>query len=69
MVSFVNYVLQFKDEYSALGDIASDIERDPAVKRSWGYKKLIEYLDTMNAVDRIYGILEEARVSYLLSRG
>ena len=63
-MSFVNYVLRFKDDDSALGDVARDMSCDPNIKKSWGYSKLMVYLIGMNATDRIYGILEEANQRY-----
>lgn len=64
MVSFVTYLLRFKDEDSAVGDVARDMIRDPRINRRWGYTSLVEYLSKMNTVDRIYGILEEHHTIY-----
>jgi hypothetical protein len=64
MKSFVNYVLRFKREDTPLGDVARDMSCDPNIKKSWGYTQLMVYLIGMNATDRIYGILEEAKISY-----
>jgi hypothetical protein len=65
MVSFVSYVLSFKDDDSALGDVARDIFADKDIKKSWGFPRLISHLMHLNANENIYGILKEARQQYL----
>jgi hypothetical protein len=68
MVSFVSYVLRFRFDDTALGDVARDMMLDTGINKRWGYTKLISHLIRMNAVDRIYGILEQAKVAYVLLR-
>ena len=66
MVSFVSYVLQFKDDDSAIGDVARDMMLDTGIKRSWGYKSLVKHLETMNACDRVYSVLEQAHERFIV---
>ena len=68
MVSFVNYVLRFKNDDSAIGDVARDMAVDPAISKKWGYLTLIKHLLRMNAVERVYEILANARTGYILDR-
>jgi hypothetical protein len=46
MVSFVSYVLKFKNEANACGDVARDMLQDPNINRRWGFRKLVAYLTT-----------------------
>ena len=64
MISFVSYVLRFKNDDSAIGDVARDIADDNNISRRWGYKKLINHLKNMNAADRIFNILNDANTEY-----
>jgi hypothetical protein len=66
MVSFVSYVLQFKDDDSAIGDVARDMMLDTGIKRSWGYKSLVKHLESMNAVSQVYDVLEGAYERFLV---
>jgi len=66
MVSFVSYVLRFVKEDSAIGDVARDIAQDTAINRRWGYLRLMTHLIPMNASERVYQILSDARVAYVL---
>ena len=68
MVSFVSYVLRFKNDDSAIGDVARDMNLDTAVNKRWGYMTLVKHLLHMNASDRIYEILANARTGYILDR-
>lgn len=68
MVSFVSYVLRFKKEDSAIGDVARDIEQDVRINRRWGHTKLVAHLLLVGAVDRIFGILAEANIAYVVHR-
>jgi hypothetical protein len=68
MMSFVNYVLLHKEDNTALGDVARDINLDRAIKKSWSYRRLIVHLIHMNAVERIYQILEEAKIAYTVRK-
>jgi hypothetical protein len=57
--SFVRYVLKFKKDDSAFGDVARDIQMDPGVNRNWGYRTFKAYLMDRNAscldvVDNLY---------------
>jgi len=66
MVSFVSYVLRFVKEDSAIGDVARDMAQDTAINKRWTYPRLIVHLISMNATERIYQILSDARVAYVL---
>jgi hypothetical protein len=68
MVSFVSYVLRFKNDDSALGDVARDIAMDTRINRRWGYTQLIVHLMRMNAVEAVYQILSDARVGYIVNQ-
>jgi hypothetical protein len=68
MVAFVSYILRFKNDNSAIGDVARDIEVDTNIKKTWGYTKLITYLIDMNVSERVYGILEEAKLVYTVRK-
>jgi hypothetical protein len=65
MISFVTYVLSFKDSDCALGDVARDMMFDSDIRKSWGYPRLIVHLMHKNAVADVYAVLEEARLNYL----
>jgi hypothetical protein len=64
MVSFVSYVLQFKNSDTALGDVARDMMLDTGIKRSWGYMRLLKHMNEMNACERVYNLLETAYNHY-----
>ena len=68
MVSFVSYVLRFKNDGSPIGDVARDILADPIINSRWGYMSLIKHLLKMNAIGRVYDILADTNTSYVLSR-
>ena len=57
MSSFVRYVLKFKNDDSAIGDVARDIMADNNLKRTWSYKTLVKYLEEVGACDKVFGIL------------
>ena len=64
MLSFVSYVLRFRGDDTALGDVSRDISHDPGVKRDWGYNRLVKHLNSLGADVRVYKILEEAKTMY-----
>ena len=64
MISFVSYVLRFKNDDSAIGDVARDMLIDSDISKRWGYTSLIKHLNKMNAVERIYDILDDANNRY-----
>ena len=68
MVSFVSYVLRFKNDDSAIGDVARDMAVDPAINKRWCYLTLVKHLLQMNASERVYEILANARTAYILDR-
>lgn len=60
MVSFVNYVLQFKKEDNAAGDVAREIDRDTLINKRYGYRRLVSYIiDNYNPNNEVLIILED----------
>jgi hypothetical protein len=68
MVSFVSYVLLFKNEYSAIGDIARDIEQDKKINKRFGYKRLVSYLLDINACNNALIAVDDAYEGYKILR-
>ena len=65
MVSFVSYVLQSRNDDTALGDVARDMLDDIGINRRWGYKSLIRYLETNhNPCSAVLDILKQAQFDY-----
>jgi hypothetical protein len=64
MVSFVSYVLQSKNDDTALGDVARDMSQDAGINRMWGYSRLVRHLKSVRADERVYKILELAKSAY-----
>ena len=64
MSSFVRFVLKYKKEDTAFGDVARDILMDSGVNRAWGYKRFVKHLESMNASQRVYTLVEELKVKY-----
>jgi len=60
MSAFVKYILSFKNEDSAWGDVSKDFAHEQCeVKRGWGYKKVKTHLEEKGACDRVLVILDE----------
>lgn len=64
MSSFVRWVLQFKNDDTAIGDVARDMIADRGLKRTWSYRTVIKHLDDRGACDSVYTILAEANQRY-----
>jgi hypothetical protein len=64
MSSFVRWVLQFKNDDSAIGDVARDMMVDMDLKKTWCYRTVIKHLDQRGACDSVYTILAEANQRY-----
>lgn len=64
MVSFVSFILKFKNDDSAIGDLARDIEMDKRINRNLGYKKLIAYLSDINACSGALNAVDDAYELY-----
>lgn len=64
MSSFVRFVLNFKNDDSAIGDVARDMVVDDSLKRNWCYKTVVKHLEGKGACDKVYQILEEANERY-----
>ena len=56
--SFIRYVLKFKREDTAFGDVARDIQVDPGVNRNWGYRTFKAYLMDKNASDSCLDVVD-----------
>ena len=48
-MSFVNYVITFKECDSPYGDLARDISMDSNVNRRWGVAALKKYIERQNS--------------------
>jgi hypothetical protein len=51
MVSFVSFLLSFKNEDSAVGDLARDACMDDRINKRWGFNKFMEHLGNVNACE------------------
>jgi hypothetical protein len=51
MVSFVSFLLSFKNEDSAVGDLARDASMDDRINKRWGFNKFMEHLLNVNACE------------------
>ena len=65
MVSFVSFVLRFKNDNTALGDVAGDMADDPRISKRWGHATLVKHLMRMNATQAVFDVLGEANVYYV----
>lgn len=69
MPSFVNFVLTFKNDHTAFGDVARDLAEDWCVKKSWGYKTLRKHIEKEHRpCDEFLVVLEELSVFYKLTK-
>jgi hypothetical protein len=64
MTSFVRFVLKFKKDDSAIGDLARDMDMDKNLTRTWGYKTVLRYLECHGASSNVFTTLEEAHEIY-----
>lgn len=62
--SFVRYVLKFKREDTAFGDVARDIQVDPGVNRNWGYRTFKAYLIDKKACDSCLSVVDNLYERY-----
>lgn len=62
--SFVRYVLKFKKDDTASGDVARDIHVDPGVNRNWGYRTFKAYLMDHNASDSCLDVVDSLYERY-----
>lgn len=69
MVSFVNYVLRFRNADSAWGDVARDMLDDANINRRWGYMSLVRYLlSNHNPCGAVMDILSEINTVHVVSK-
>jgi len=60
MSAFVKYILSFKNEDSAWGDVSKDFAHEQCeVKADWKYKQIKAHLEEKRACDRVMSIFEE----------
>lgn len=63
--SFYSWLLQFKDEDTAVGDLARDARIDGDFpRRSISYRHLKKYLESKGACDAAMDVFEEAFAQY-----
>lgn len=58
-MTYKQYILQFKNEDSAIGDLAYDISKDPDFPDSEDYDDIYMYLRRRNACDECLEVAEE----------
>lgn len=64
MSSFVRYILKFKKENNAYGDVARDILAAGDVNRNWGYRSFSKYLYERRASQRVFDIVDDLARQY-----
>lgn len=65
MSAFVKYILSFKNEDSAWGDVSRDFAHEECeVKADWKYKQIKAHLEEKRACDRVTSIFEEMWEGY-----
>lgn len=63
--SFYSWLLQFKDDYTAIGDLARDARSDADFpRRSMSYRHLKDYLESKHACDAAMNVFKEAFDQY-----
>ena len=65
--SFTKFVLRFRHDDTAWGDVARDVSADPNVEDTWGWQRLRRHIENMKAVPVVLRILEEMHEAYLAS--
>lgn len=68
MSSFVRFILKFKDDDSPYGDVARDVQMDPAVNRTWGYRSFAKHLVALGASQRVWDIVDDLARQYGYTR-
>ena len=63
--SFYSWLMQFKNDDTAIGDLARDVNRDSEFpRRSISYRHLKKYLESKQAVDVVMNVFMEAFTQY-----
>lgn len=65
MGSFVRFILKFKHENNAYGDVARDILADPMVNRNWGYAGFSRHLYFRQASQRVFEIVDDLAYQFM----
>lgn len=64
MSSFVRFILKFKHEDNAYGDVARDTLADPMINRKWGYKSFAQHLVYRGASQRVWDTVDDMARQY-----
>lgn len=64
MVSFVSFLLTFKNDDSAIGDLARDAVMDIRINKRWGFNKFMNHLVELGACERARLVALEALDRY-----
>lgn len=63
--SFYSWLMQFKNDDTAVGDLARDVRTDSEFpRRSISYRHLKKYLESKQAVDVVMNVFMEAFTQY-----
>ena len=63
MSSFVRFVLKYKKDDSAWGDVAKDVAADGEIKRTWNWRAFNKHVED-KASASAYAVMEEMRDAY-----
>ena len=67
--SFYSWLLQFKNDDTAIGDLARDARSDADFpRRSISYRRLKDYLESKNACDAAMDVFTDAFAQYKATR-
>lgn len=62
---FYSWLLQFKDDNTAIGDLSRDVRRDREFpRRATSYRHLNDYLESKHACDAVMNVFENAFAQY-----
>lgn len=64
MKSFVRWVMEHKEDYGYVGDLAKDMATDIGISKRWGYAQLYKHLKKMGACKEVFEILDVLRDGY-----
>jgi hypothetical protein len=63
MSSFVRFVLKYKKDDSAWGDIARDVAADSEIKRTWNWEAFKKHVED-KACASAWAVMEEMKEAY-----
>lgn len=64
--SFARYVMSFRHDNTAWGDVARDISADPNVEETWGWRRLHGHVAAAGGIPVVMRILEEMHRAYAM---